>query len=165
MRGRNGSAENSTFPPETGRRSPVRRSTASTAPEGTDTDAVKVSETREEVTIEFKVPQNLKNKNSSVYRTYQLVRIHDGEVEILDAEYNSSDDMLCFRTDKFSTYALIYKDVRVKDARRDFFEFDTQSRSNRLLFAMIAIVLGSALAADFYLVRKPGKKSSYSGRH
>ncbi len=132
---------------------------------GTDTDAVKVSETREEVTIEFRVPQNLKNKNSSVYRTYQLVRIHDGEVEILDAEYNSSDDMLCFRTDKFSTYALIYKDVRVKDARRDFFEFDTQSRSNRLLFAMIAIVLGSALAADFYLVRKQGKKSSYSGRH
>ena len=132
---------------------------------GNDAEAVKVSETKEEVTIEFKVPQNLKNKNSSVYRTYQLVRIHDGEVEILDAEYNSSDDMLCFKTDKFSTYALIYKDVRVRDARRDFFEFDTQSRSNRLLFALIGIVLGGMLAADYFLAKKPEKKNAYTGRH
>ena len=122
---------------------------------GENTEAVKLSETNEEVTIEFKVPQNLKNKNSSVYRTYQLVRIHDGQVEVLDAEYSSSDDMLCFRTDKFSTYALIYKDVRVKDAKREFFRFDTQSRSNRLLFALIAITLGGAVTANFFLVKKP----------
>ena len=132
---------------------------------GENTEAVKLSETNEEVTIEFKVPQNLKNKNSSIYRTYQLVRIHDGIVEVLDAEYDSSDDMLCFRTDKFSTYALIYKDIRVKDARREFFVFDTQSRSNRLLFSMIAIVLAGALAANFYLVKKPEKNSSYTGKH
>ena len=132
---------------------------------GENTEAVKVSETKEEVTIEFKVPQNLKNKNSSVYRTYQLVRIHEGQVEVLDAEYNSSDDMLCFRTDKFSTYALIYKDVRVKDARREFFEFDTQSRSNRLLFALIAITLAGALTVNFFLVKKPETNNTYTGRH
>lgn len=130
---------------------------------GDNTDAVKLSETKEEVTIEFKVPQNLKNKNSSIYRTYQLVRIHDGKVEVLDAEYNSSDDMLCFRTDKFSTYALIYKDVRVKDARREFFEFDTQSRSNRLLFALIVFTLAGAATVNFFL-KKP-EDAEYSGRH
>ena len=132
---------------------------------GENTEAVKLSETREEVTIEFKVPQNLKNKNSSIYRTYQLVRIHDGQTEILDAEYNSSDDMLCFKTDKFSTYALIYKDTRVKDTRRDFFVFDTQSRSNKLLFAMIGIVLAASFTANLYFRNKPGKKSTYTGKH
>ena len=89
----------------------------------------------------------------------------DGEdVEVLDAEYNSADDMLCFRTDKFSTYALIYKDIRVKDARRDFFKFDTQSRSNKLLFAMIGIILSGSVAVNFYMVKKPEKKSAYSGK-
>lgn len=132
---------------------------------GESTEAVKLSETREEVTIEFKVPQNLKNKNSSIYRTYQLVRIHDGKVEVLDAEYNSSDDMLCFKTDKFSTYALIYKDIRVKDARRDFFVFDTQSRSNKLLFSLIGIVLAGSLAVNFYLAEKPKKDFAYTGKH
>ena len=132
---------------------------------GENTEAVKLSETKEEVTIEFKVPQNLKNKNSSMYRTYQLVRIHDGNVEVLDAEYNSSNDMLCFKTDKFSTYALIYKDVRVKDAKRDFFVFDTQSRSNKLLFAMIGIILSGSVAANFYMVKKPEKKRAYSEKH
>ncbi|MBP5267477.1 MAG: hypothetical protein J6Z29_02720, partial [Ruminococcus sp.] len=132
---------------------------------GESTEAVKLSETKEEVTIEFKVPQNLKNKNSSIYRTYQLVRIHDGIAEVIDAEYNSSDDMLCFRTDKFSTYALIYKDVRVRDARRDFFVFDTQSRSNKLLFSLIGIVLAGSLAANFYLVKKPEKDTTYTAKH
>ena len=132
---------------------------------GDSTEPVKLSETKEEVTIEFKVPQNLKNKNSSIYRTYQLVRIHDGKVEVIDAEYDSSDDMLCFRTDKFSTYALIYKDVRVKDARRDFFVFDTQSRSNKLLFSLIGIILAGSMAANFYLVKKPEKEAVYTAKH
>ena len=67
------------------------------------------------VTITFQVPSNLVNTDSSVARKYQIVRVHEGEVSIIDAVYDEITGEISFETDKFSTYALIYEDVAVKN--------------------------------------------------
>jgi hypothetical protein len=65
------------------------------------------------VTISFKVPSYLINEDNSVARKYQIVRVHEGEVSIIDAVFNEDTGEISFETDKFSTYALIYTDAAV----------------------------------------------------
>ena len=43
-----------------------------------------------------------------------MLRIHDGDVDILDAAYDKTTNKLTFKTDKFSTYAIIYIDSAVE---------------------------------------------------
>ena len=77
-------------------------------------ESKKVSNTSGVVNISFKVPSNLINTNANVIRKYQIVRVHEGEIAIIDAVFNEETRELSFKTDKFSTYALIYEDVEVK---------------------------------------------------
>ncbi len=62
--------------------------------------------------IKFKVaiPESLKNTDSKITRTYYIVRYHDGASDVIDASMNE-DGTLSFESDKFSTYALAYRDV------------------------------------------------------
>ena len=53
------------------------------------------------------------NKDTYVVRKYQIVRVHEGEVSILDAVFDEATGEISFETDKFSTYALIYEDVEI----------------------------------------------------
>ncbi len=46
-------------------------------------------------------------------RTYWVVRIHEGVATVIDATYNSANKTVSFDTDKFSTYAVLYKDGAV----------------------------------------------------
>ena len=41
--------------------------------------------------------------------TYKIVQVHDGKATLLDATYDKTAHTLTFETDKFSTYAIIYK--------------------------------------------------------
>ena len=75
----------------------------------------KVPNTKGLVTITFKVPSNLVNTDNSVTRKYQVVRVHEGKVTIIDVVYDETTGMISFETDKFSTYAIVYKDVPVND--------------------------------------------------
>ncbi|MBO7179743.1 MAG: hypothetical protein J6V78_05325, partial [Clostridia bacterium] len=75
----------------------------------------KVPNTKGLVTITFKVPSNLVNTDNSVTRKYQVVRVHEGKVSIIDVVYDETTGMISFETDKFSTYAIVYKDVPVND--------------------------------------------------
>ena len=43
------------------------------------------------------------------------MRVHEGEVTIIDVVYDETTGMISFETDKFSTYAIVYKDVPVND--------------------------------------------------
>lgn len=73
----------------------------------------KLSETNGMIEITFELPQELKNADTSVNRTYSVMRYHDGIVDVLDAEYDVATGKLSFETDKFSTYAVIYSDEEV----------------------------------------------------
>ncbi len=71
-----------------------------------------ITNTNDKVEISFIVDDSLVNKDSSIERTYKVVRIHDSEAEILNAEFDSTTKTVKFKTDKFSTYALVYKDAK-----------------------------------------------------
>ncbi len=77
---------------------------------GTETP---ITETTDAIEITFEVPEHIRNTDSKVTRTYQIMRNHDGVVEILDAgSYDEKSHLLTFKTDKFSTYALVYRDTQ-----------------------------------------------------
>mgnify|MGYP004476458269 FL=1 len=61
--------------------------------------------------IAITIPQNLVNHDSSIERTYSIVRIHDGVATLIDGTYDAATNQFTFSTDGFSTYALVYEDV------------------------------------------------------
>ena len=61
--------------------------------------------------IAITIPQNLVNHDSSIERTYRIVRIHVGVATLIDGTYDAATNQFTFATDGFSTYALVYEDV------------------------------------------------------
>ena len=61
--------------------------------------------------IAITIPQNLVNHDSSIERTYRIVRIHDGVATLIDGTYDAATNQFTFATDGFSTYASVYEDV------------------------------------------------------
>lgn len=70
----------------------------------------KIHEADTMFTIKVKVPNELIASG----RTFQIVRVHDGKAEILEAVYDETDNTLTFKTDRFSTYAIAYRDPEQK---------------------------------------------------
>lgn len=65
-------------------------------------------------TIKMDIPEDLISSDSKISRTYQIVRIHDGEAQILESTYDGSAQTISFETDRFSTYAITYTDTEEK---------------------------------------------------
>ena len=70
-----------------------------------------VHELNKALTFKFVIPENLINKNALIERTYGVIRIHNGVAENVNVIYNEKDNTITFATDRFSTYAIIYKDA------------------------------------------------------
>ena len=68
--------------------------------------------------IAITIPQNLVNHDSSIERTYRIVRIHDGVATLIDGNYDAATNQFTFATDGFSTYALVYEDVNTTPTGR-----------------------------------------------
>ena len=66
--------------------------------------------------VTIKVPEELINKDSKTKREYFIARSHNGKVDILETSYNEKTNSLTFETDKFSDYAILYKDTKEKEA-------------------------------------------------
>ena len=66
--------------------------------------------------VTIKVPEELINKDSKTKREYYIARSHNGKVDILETIYNEKTNSLTFETDKFSDYAILYKDTKEKEA-------------------------------------------------
>ena len=80
-----------------------------------DNAETQVSETNSDVTITITIPEELINTDASVTRTYKIIRIHEGEggqliTDVIEGVFNPEDNSFTFRSDKFSTYALVYVD-------------------------------------------------------
>ena len=71
---------------------------------------VNITDTDGAVTITLKVPSSLMNSNSSVTRTYQMIRVHNGVATVIPCTYNAANQTISYETDQFSTYALAYVD-------------------------------------------------------
>ena len=80
---------------------------------GKQQDGVALHTTKNALTISVAVPDALINTNSAVNRTYCIVRRHDGAITVLDAAFDAASKTLTFKTDRFSDYAIAYKDTAV----------------------------------------------------
>ena len=78
-------------------------------------EAVEVENIDGTVTITMKVPENLRNTDTSVERTYQLISVYGDKASILPCSYDETDGTLTFTTDTFGTYALTYSDKAVEN--------------------------------------------------
>lgn len=78
-----------------------------------DGKEVAVTEANGSLTISFEVPDSLLNTDPSVVRSYQIIRVHEGKAEIIPCEYSEETRTITFKTDKFSTYALVYTDREI----------------------------------------------------
>ena len=80
---------------------------------GKQQDGVALRTTKNALTVSVVVPDALINTNSAVNRTYCIVRNHDGAITVLDAAFDAANKTLTFKTDRFSDYAIAYKDTAV----------------------------------------------------
>lgn len=68
------------------------------------------------INIRIKIPDNMVNKQPYTIRDYKVLRLHQDTsgkdvADILDASFNSSTNEVTFETDKFSIFALTYRDT------------------------------------------------------
>jgi hypothetical protein len=83
----------------------------------------KVTELAAPISIDIKLPAELINTDSAYNRTYGIIRVHyddNGvaqEPELLPATV--TDGILTFETDRFSTYAIVYKDTAVSTGTKN----------------------------------------------
>ena len=73
-----------------------------------DGDVIKISETDGLITVSVALEK-------AVNGTYKVIRIHDGKAEVIDSELSEDGTRLTFKTDKFSTYAIVFADVASGD--------------------------------------------------
>ena len=69
-------------------------------------DATKVTETKGKVKASIVIPESLWKSG----RTFEIIRVHDGVATAIAGTYDENTHVFTFETDKFSTYALTYKD-------------------------------------------------------
>lgn len=80
---------------------------------GSQQAGVPLHTTKNALTISVAVPDALINTNSAVNRTYCIVRNHEGTITVLGAAFDAASKTLTFKTDRFSDYAIAYKDTAV----------------------------------------------------
>lgn len=69
-----------------------------------------VTRTNRKVELLVKLEDSLINTDDTMERVYKVARNHGGVVELLDATFDPVTKQLSFKTDKFSEYAIVYKD-------------------------------------------------------
>ncbi len=63
------------------------------------------------IKLGINLPDNLINKDSKVTRSYRVLRLHAGSVKEVTSSYNNSEKIVDTESDRFSIFAIIYKDV------------------------------------------------------
>ena len=77
----------------------------------TDEQIAKLSTIKEAIKFTVEVPSKLKADIPEGYiRIFYIVRNHNGVIDVLEAK--EADGKLSFESDKFSTYAIAYKDIK-----------------------------------------------------
>lgn len=81
-------------------------------------DTQNITETKSEISVGVKVPDEYINTDGGINREYWVVRLHYSDTgvatDVLPATFDSVTKMLTFKTNKFSLYAIAYKDTKVE---------------------------------------------------
>ena len=71
---------------------------------GEDAWKTNITELEQDMSISLSLDKNLADQGD-----YEIIRVHDGESDVVKASYNPETDTLTFDTDRFSVYAIAYK--------------------------------------------------------
>ena len=110
------------------------------------------------ILVAVKLPVELLNTNPLVSRQYKIIRVHEGQVDVIEGIFSPETGEFVFATDKFSTYAIVYTDVPVngvdnnqpqatETAKKD--EVPKTGDSNVMLYAF-ALMLVSGISMVSY---------------
>ena len=110
---------------------------------------VALSETGTPVQFTVTLDDSFINTNNTVDRTYQVIRIHEGKVDVLPATFNPETKTITFESDKFSTYALMYTDTP-KASKTPV----TSDAGNVVLYAGMGVVALAAVVAMIFFKKK-----------
>lgn len=110
---------------------------------------VALSETGTPVQFTVALDDSFINTNNTVDRTYQVVRIHEGKVDVLPATFDPETKTITFESDKFSTYALMYTDTP-KASKTPV----TSDDGNVALYAGIGVIALAAVVAMIFFKKK-----------
>ncbi len=71
-----------------------------------DNEPEKVSETNGKLKVSILIPEELRVPG----RSYEIIRLHDGEATVIGGVYDEETFTFTFETDRFSAYAVAYKE-------------------------------------------------------
>ncbi len=115
-----------------------------------------VTQLGKEISLTIVVPDSLKAEG----RTYAIVRIHDGEADIL-SDIDSDEDTITFKTDKFSVYAIVYTDKAATPPTPDSSTPDSSLNDNSPAtggdFSLVFMILAAAVLGAVCVIRKENK--------
>lgn len=81
---------------------------------GTTTESEIITDTQEPITVTIELPDDLRGRYS-----YQIVREHNGIIDILPATVVEDGTKLQFKTNRFSTYSIAYVQIPVSSSSVD----------------------------------------------
>lgn len=102
---------------------------------------ISVTTTNGEVTVTLVVPDEFINSNENFQRIYSMIRVHGDEVDIIPCTFDPATKEISFKTDKFSTYALVYEDKAVADTSPS--TGDSSSMIVWVLLCALVVVIGT----------------------
>ena len=108
-----------------------------------------------DIAIKMTLPKELLTADDTMTRTYSVLRIHDGKVEAVATEFDAKTGALTFETDRFSTYAVVYKDAPVGADDSD--SPKTGDVSDVMTWVALLLVSGGMLTAATYKMKKKAK--------
>ncbi len=120
-----------------------------------DLKVEQITDTEKAVSVTLNIPTDLEKVKDGYSRKYYVVRVHDGKTDILDTTINK-DGTLTFKTDKFSTYSLVYNDVENEKTNTQPAIENPKTGDNIITYVTLA---GGSIIALTYL-RKYLKKNN-----
>lgn len=76
-----------------------------------DGKTVQVHEANEPLVVSLTLPDSAINTDASKTRSYEVIRMHDGKASVIPSSFDADTKTLTFETDRFSAYAVAYKDA------------------------------------------------------
>ena len=116
-----------------------------------------IHESGGKIAITITVPDSLKNADNNKTRVFALIRVHGGQAELL-ADLDSDEDTITIETDRFSPYAIVYKDMQggAKSIGTKDKEPKTGDTEPIEMFATLSMVAGVSYLLLYFTDRRHG---------
>ena len=82
-----------------------------------DGKTVQVHEANEPLVVSLTLPDSITGDTSKKTRSYEVIRVHDGKASVIPSSFDADAKTLTFETDRFSAYAVAYKDTTEDDGK------------------------------------------------